>query len=69
MVIEYWSEVVVYEEHKAYRFDELDRLAARRNELVVSFEPLGVYTALDVPDRTGMAFQSGSTPSSTGRIG
>jgi quinol monooxygenase YgiN len=56
VVIEYWSEMVVYEEHKAYRFDELDRLAARRKELVVSFEPLGVFTALDVPDRTGAAW-------------
>ena len=56
VVIEYWSEMVVYEEHKAYRGDELDRLAARRSELVRSFEPLGVFTVLDVPDRTGAAW-------------
>jgi heme-degrading monooxygenase HmoA len=56
VVIEYWSEMVVYEEHKAYRGDELDRLAARRSELVLSFEPLGVFTVLDVPDRTGAAW-------------
>src|SRR5258705_5785010 len=48
VVIEYWSEMVVYEEHKTFRFDELGRLAARRNELVVAFEPLGGFTALDV---------------------
>ena len=56
IVIEYWSEMVVYEEHKTYSAHELDRLAARRHELVVSFEPLGVFTALDVPDRTGTAW-------------
>ena len=56
VLIEYWSEMVVYEEHKAYRFDELERIAARRNELVTSFEPLGVFTALDVPERTGAAW-------------
>src|SRR6185503_16534817 len=48
--------LIEYEQHKTHRFDELDRLAARRNELVVTFEPIGVYTALDVPDRTGMAW-------------
>jgi heme-degrading monooxygenase HmoA len=56
VVVEYWSEMVVHEEHKTYRADQVARLGARRNELVTSFEPLGVFTALDVPDRTGTAW-------------
>jgi hypothetical protein len=53
LVIEYWSEMLVYEEHKVYRSDEIATLDARRTELVASVEPLGVFTALDVPDRAG----------------
>src|SRR5207302_11375650 len=51
LVIEYWSEMLVYEEHKVYRRDEIATLDVRRNELVAKVEPLGVFTALDVPDR------------------
>jgi hypothetical protein len=53
LVIEYWSEMIVYEEHKAFRNDEIALLDERRGELVASVEPLGVFTALDVPERTG----------------
>ncbi len=53
LVIEYWSEMLVYEQHKVYRGDEVEKLEARRNELVEAVEPLGVFTALDVPDRAG----------------
>jgi heme-degrading monooxygenase HmoA len=53
MVIEYWSEMLVYEQHKAYRDDEMTLFDERRSELVASVEPLGVFTALDVPERTG----------------
>ena len=53
LVIEYWSEMVVYEQHKSYRVDAIADLERRRDELVVSTEPLGIYTALDVPDRAG----------------
>ena len=53
LVVEYWSEMLVYEQHKAYREGHIDNLDARLNELVISTEPLGVFTALDVPDRTG----------------
>jgi heme-degrading monooxygenase HmoA len=53
LVIEYWSEMLVYEEHKAFRDEEIARLDDRRSELVASVEPLGVFTALDVPERTG----------------
>jgi hypothetical protein len=53
LVIEYWSEMLVYEQHKNYRSDEIVRLERRRNDLVSAVEPLGVFTALDVPDRAG----------------
>lgn len=53
LVIEYWSEMVVYEQHKAYQQDETARLDASRDKLVESAEPVGVFSALDVPDRWG----------------
>ena len=53
LLIEYWSEMLVYEQHKSRRTNVMARLNARRNELVESVEPLGVFTALDVPDRAG----------------
>jgi hypothetical protein len=53
LVIEYWSEVLVYEEHRAYRSDALTSLEERRAALVDSVEPMGVFTALDVPERAG----------------
>jgi hypothetical protein len=53
LMIEYWSEMLVSEHHKAYRSDEIDRLTALRDELIETAEALGVYTALDVPDRAG----------------
>src|SRR5262245_26583245 len=56
LVIEYWSEMVVYEQHKEYRRDDRRALDARRDALVDSVEPLGVFTALDVPERAGPAW-------------
>jgi len=56
LVIEYWSEMVVYEQHKAYRGNDREALDERRAALVTSVEPLGVFTALDVPDRAGPAW-------------
>ena len=53
LLVEYWSEMLVYEQHQARRAGQMKRLITRRNELVESFEPLGVFTALDVPDRAG----------------
>ena len=53
LVIEYWSEMIVYEQHKAYKRAQLTNLDTRRKELVASAEAVGVFTALDVPDRTG----------------
>jgi hypothetical protein len=53
IVVEYWSEMLVYEQHRAYRSSAIDTLEKRRATLVESVEPLGVFTALDVPDRAG----------------
>ena len=53
VVVEYWSEMVVYEQHRAYRSDVIDALETRLAEIVKSIEPVGVFTALDVPDRSG----------------
>ena len=53
VLIEYWSEMLVYEQHRSYRSAALAAFDARRAGVVESAEPLGVFTALDVPDRTG----------------
>ena len=53
IVIEYWSEMVVYEQHRVYRSDAIAVLEELRATLVESVEPLGIFTALNVPDRAG----------------
>ena len=53
LLIEYWSEMVVYEKHYADFSDELAALEAKRDRLCVSVRPLGVFTALDTPSRSG----------------
>jgi quinol monooxygenase YgiN len=53
LLIEYWSEMVVYERHLADFSDEMRALEERRSELCVEITPLGVFTALDVPNRFG----------------
>lgn len=53
LMVEYWSEMVVYERHKISRQHKIAELEARRNSLAASIEPVGVFTALDVPERAG----------------
>jgi quinol monooxygenase YgiN len=53
MVVEYWSEMIVYEQHRTSRSGAIEELEKRSATLVDSVEPLGIFTALDVPDRTG----------------
>jgi len=53
IIIEYWSEMIVYEEHRASRSAAIDSLEKRSAALVDAAVPLGIFTALDVPDRTG----------------
>lgn len=56
VVIEYWSEMVVHEPHRKYSADITAEMQAQQATLVDAIEPLGVFTALDVPDRAGPAW-------------
>jgi quinol monooxygenase YgiN len=53
LLIEYWSEMIVYEQHRTTRSAMIEAIETRRTELLDALEPLGIYTALDVPDRSG----------------
>ncbi|MCA1563676.1 MAG: antibiotic biosynthesis monooxygenase [Acidobacteria bacterium] len=53
LIVEYWSEMLVYERHLADFGDETKSLETERAKFVASVAPLGVFTALDVPDRVG----------------
>ncbi len=53
LLIEYWSEMVVYEKHLASFDAQLKELEASRATLVQHMQSLGVFTALDTPSRTG----------------
>ena len=52
LMIEYWSEMLVYEQHKLHRGDEILRLEARRSSLVAAVEPLGIFSAPARPEAT-----------------
>jgi quinol monooxygenase YgiN len=53
LLIEYWSEMVVYERHRQSFVTDMRTLEERRDQLCESIVPLGIYSALDVPDRKG----------------
>src|SRR3954468_2735897 len=53
IVIEYWSEMLVSEPVRAARSIAAEEFEAKRTALVESVEPMGVFTALNVPDRFG----------------
>ena len=53
LLVEYWSEMVVYEKHLAEFGREVKALEEKRQQLVDRVFPLGVFTALDVPKRSG----------------
>jgi quinol monooxygenase YgiN len=53
LLIEYWSEMLVYEQHRTSRSAKIDAIETQRAELVDAMEPRGIYAALDVPDRWG----------------
>lgn len=53
LVVEYWSEMVVYEKHHADYQDEMKALETHRESLVEGAQPLGLFNALDVPSRSG----------------
>jgi quinol monooxygenase YgiN len=56
LLVEYWSEMVVYEKHVEDFSDEVKQLERQRERFVVNMENMGVFTALNVPDRTGPAW-------------
>jgi quinol monooxygenase YgiN len=53
LLIEYWSEMVVYERHRQSVVNDLRRLEEHRDRLCESITPVGIYTGLDVPERFG----------------
>jgi quinol monooxygenase YgiN len=53
LLIEYWSEMLVYEKHQANFSDEIRRITAERDALVETMTPTGIFAALNVPDRAG----------------
>ena len=53
IIIEYWSEMLVYEQHRSFRSDAIASFEARQTAVVDSVEPMGIFTALNVPDRFG----------------
>ena len=53
LLVEYWSEMLVYERHLADVEQDMKRLEGERDRFIARVEPIGVYTALDVPDRVG----------------
>ena len=53
VLVEYWSEMVVYERHLTDFSREVKELEEERDRFVQRMEPLGVFTALDVPERFG----------------
>jgi hypothetical protein len=53
LLVEYWGEMVVYEKHLADFTEQVRALEEQRALLVERMETVGVFTALDVPDRVG----------------
>jgi len=53
LLVEYWGEMVVYEKHQADFGDEIQALEQVRERLVERMETIGIFTALDVPQRAG----------------
>jgi hypothetical protein len=51
--VEYWGEMMVYEIHLADLSEQVKALEEQRARLVERLETVGVFTALDVPDRVG----------------
>ena len=45
--------MIVHEQQRTFRSDAIASLEERSAALVDSVEPLGIFTALDVPDRSG----------------
>lgn len=53
LLVEYWSEMVVYERHRKSFVTDIRTIEGRRQALCEAILPLGIFSALDVPDREG----------------
>jgi len=53
LLVEYWSEMLVYEKHQADFSDDMAALESTRRQLCRTVTSLGVFAALDVPSRSG----------------
>lgn len=53
VLVEYWAEMVVYERHLTSFDTQMQVLEHERNRFVRELLPLGVFQALDVPNRAG----------------
>jgi hypothetical protein len=53
ILIEYWSEMLVSEPARGVRLAAVAEFESKRTALIEAVEPLGVFTALNVPDRFG----------------
>lgn len=53
ILVEYWSEMVVYEKYRRSFGSDIRSLEERREDLCEAIVPLGIFSALDVPDRDG----------------
>jgi quinol monooxygenase YgiN len=53
LLIEYWSEMVVYEQHRKSIVNDLRTLEKQRETYCDAIVPLGIFSALDVPERFG----------------
>ena len=53
LLVEYWGEMMVYEKHLVDLSEQVKALEEQRARLVERMETVGVFTALDVPDRVG----------------
>jgi hypothetical protein len=61
MLVEYWSEMVVYEKHLSEFASQVKALEEKRQRLIERVHPLGVFSALDVPDRSGPTWSQRSS--------
>jgi hypothetical protein len=53
LLVEYWSEMVVYERHRRSFVTDIRAMEQQREALCEAIVPLGIFSALDVPDRDG----------------
>ena len=53
IVIEYWSEMLLSEQAREVRSTAVAAFEAQRTAMIESVQPMGIFTALNVPDRSG----------------